>query len=283
MALLPAAIGARAEGPAMPAGSPRRIVSLDLCVDQILVDLVAPARIAALSHLAADPQVSAVAERARTLPATRGDAEVVLGLDPDLVIAGMYGVAATASLLERVGRPVVRIALASDIDGVRGIVRQIAAAVAEPERGEAVIAAFDQRLARTAFDEQAARPSALVYQVNGLASGPGTLDDAVLRAAGFRNLAAELHLGSGGTLPLEALVATPPDLLVLSGPVDEHRTVVADNLRHPALSAVRRERASIVLPWRNWLCGTPYLAEAVEGLSRARQTLLGGRNKAPKP
>ena len=102
-------------------------------------------------------------------------------------------------------------------------------------------------------------------------------------AAGFRNLAADLQLGSGGTLPLEALVATPPDLLVLSGPVDEHRTVVADNLRHPALAAVRRERASIVLPWRTWLCGTPYVAEAVEGLSRARSTLLERTDKAAKP
>ena len=264
----------------VPAVLPQRIVSLDLCVDQILVDLVAPSRIAALSHLAADPQVSSVAERAGAWPSTRGEAEVVLGLEPDLVIAGRFGAAATVSLLERVGRRVLKVALAIDIEGIRATVHQIAGVVGEAAKAEAIVAAFDRRLARSAATEAAtAKPTALVYQVNGLASGTGTLDDAVLRAAGFRNLAADLHLGAAGTLPLEALVATPPDLLVLSGSVDEYRTVVADNLRHPALTALRRQRPSIVLPWRTWLCGTPYVAEAVESLAQARRALPGGAAK----
>ena len=290
LALVAAATGvcaatAEAAGAADTAvARPQRIVSLDLCVDQILVDLVAPSRIAALTHLAADPNVSAVAARARALPATRGEAEVVLGLEPDLVIAGTFGATATVSLLQRVGRRVVKVALASDLDGIRATVRQIATAVGEAERGEAVVAAFDRRLILTAGNGSPARPTALIYQVNGLASGPGTLDDAVLIAAGFRNLAADLPLGSGGALPLEALVASPPDLLVLSGPVDAYRSVVADNLRHPALTAIRRTRGSIVLPWRTWLCGTPYVADAVEALHQARLGLeRGGSEKAAKP
>ena len=47
LALMPATI-------AVAGPPPQRIVSLNLCVDQILVDLVALGRIAALSHLAAD-------------------------------------------------------------------------------------------------------------------------------------------------------------------------------------------------------------------------------------
>ncbi len=268
-----------------PQAPPKRIVSLNLCVDQILVDLVAPSRIAALSHLATDPDVSAVVEQARGIRSTRGEAEVVLGLDPDLVLAGPYGVAATVSLLERLGRRIVKVQLASDLDGVRDSVRQVARVVGEAARGEAVIAAFDQRLARATGDGGASglAPTALVYQVNSLASGPGSLDDAVLRAAGLRNHGAILGLGRGGALPLEALVANPPDLLVLSGPVEQHRTVVADNLRHPALAAIRRARPSIVLPWRSFLCGTPHVADAVEQLSAARRNLAASRDKARKP
>jgi hypothetical protein len=44
---------------------------------------------------------------------------------------------------------------------------------------------------------------------------------------------------------------------VLSSTPGEYRTVLADNLRHPAIAILRREHASIELPWRHWLCGTP--------------------------
>lgn len=282
LALLLAADGALADV-AAPKSPPQRIVSLNLCVDQILVDLVPRGRIAALTHLATDPDVSAVVEQARGIPSTRGEAEVVLGLDPDLVIAGPYGVTATVSMLERLGRRVVKVQLANDLDGVRESVREVAAAVGETVRGETVIADFDARLTRAAVGHGTAAPSALVYQVNSLASGPGSLDDAVLRAAGYRNHSAVLGLGRGGGLPLEALVANPPDLLVLSGPVEQHRTVVAENLRHPALAAVRRARPSVVLPWRTFLCGTPHVADAVEQLSAARRDVAASRNTVRTP
>ena len=268
LALMPATI-------AVAGPPPQRIVSLNLCVDQILVDLVALGRIAALSHLAADAELSTIAEQARTLPATRGDAETVLGLDPDLVLAGTFSNAAAVSLLERVGRRVVRISMASDLDGIRVSVRQVASAVGETARGETIIAEFDQRLANLGKNQPAgtAAPTALIYQVNGLTSGRGTLDDALLAAAGLRNLGLDFRLGTGGRMPLELLVATPPDLVVLSGAVEQQRAAVADNLRHPALTAVRRNHASIELPWRTWLCGTPAVAGAIEVLGRARQAL----------
>lgn len=263
---------------------PQRIVSINLCTDQLLLDLVARDRIQAVSHLAADRNVSAAHAAARGLPTTRGEAEIVLGFDPDLVLAGTFSTPATVALLERIGRRVVKVGLASDLDGVRQSVREVAMAVSEVERGEAVIAAFDQRMAAVAAKstttasgstaaEAAANPSALTYQVNGLASGSGSLMDAALGAAGFRNHARTLGLGAGGSLPLEALLVMPPDLLVLSGPVDEYRTVVADNLRHPALAALRSKTPSLVLPWRTWLCGTPHIAGAIEQLAEARRSL----------
>jgi iron complex transport system substrate-binding protein len=257
------------------AASPQRIVSLNLCADQILVDLVPLDRIAAVSHLAADPKVSAAAGRARHLPSTRGEAEAVLAFDPDLVLAGTYSTPATVALLRRLGRRVETVPLASDIPAVHALVRQIAAAVGAVARGEALVADMERRIAAAtgAVRPGAKRPTALVYQVNGLASGPGSLADAVLAAAGFDNLAARWRLGAGGQVALETLVAGPPDLLVLTGPVDEYRTAVAANLAHPALAAVRRERASLELPWRHWLCGTPHIATAIEALSAARAGL----------
>jgi iron complex transport system substrate-binding protein len=259
--------------PAHADSVPQHIVTLNMCADQIVVDLVPRERIRAVSHLAADPLVSAVAEKARGIPWTRGNAEEVLAFQPDLVIAGEYTTPATVALLERLGLKVLKVPVASDFDGARAVTRLIADAVGEREKAERWLADFDRRLAAVPAVSEGKRPKAVVYQVNNLASGPGSIADNVLRAAGFANLTAKLNLGPGGQLPLEALVADPPDLIVLSGPIDEYRTVVADNLRHPALRALMRARKTTTLPWRLWLCATPHLVDAVERLAAVRATM----------
>lgn len=260
---------------ALPAHAepPKRIVSLDLCTDQLLVDLVPRARIAAVTHLAADPSVSAIPEKARGLPITRGGAEDVLAHDPDLILAGPWGVAGTVSLLQRLGRKVVIVPLASDLDGVRTAVKTVADAVGEPEAGARAIAAFDARLAQARQPQTPTRPSALIYQVGGSASAPGTLADAAIAAAGYRNAALAYASARSGQVPLEAIVARPPELLVLASPPTAYRTVVADNLRHPALARLTETTASVTLPWRLWLCGTPHIATAIEQLAAAHAAL----------
>ncbi len=255
-----------------PAALPQRIVSLDLCTDQLLIELVPRRRIAAVTHLAADPTVSAIPDKARGITITHGAAEDVLRFDPDLILAGPFGVPATVDLLRRLGKRVVVVPQPQDLDGVRSAVQVVASAVGAEAEGAAMIADFDRRLARLAAVRQQAapKPGAIVYQVSGVVAGPGSLADAAISAAGFRNLASEYYTTRGGQVPLEMLLAHPPDLLVLSSSPDEYRTALADNLRHPAVALVRRQRASVELPWRLWLCGTPHIMDAVEQLAAAR-------------
>jgi iron complex transport system substrate-binding protein len=258
------------------ADKPSRIVSLDLCADQLLVDLVPRERIVAVTHLAADPAVSAMPDKARGLPITRGEAEDVLRHDPDLVLAGPFGVAATVNLLRRLKRNVVIVPLAADLDGIRASVRIVASAAGEKAKGEVIVAEFDRKLAQvvpTQTAAAAAPPTALIYQIGGSVSGAGSLADAALAAAGFRNMAANYRLTRAGQVPLELLVATPPDLVVLATGAGEYRTAAADNLRHPALRHLRQRHATLELPWQLWLCGTPAITEAVARLSEARGKL----------
>ena len=252
------------------ADAPRRIVSLDLCTDQLMIELVPRERIAAVTHLAADASVSAIPERARGIPITHGGAEDVLRLDPDLVLAGPFGVRGTVDLLQRLGRRVVIVPQPQDLSGVRAAVEAVAEAVGETAKGAALspISIGVWLLSRPAIKVR--DPAAVIYQIGGSVSGPGSLADAALAAAGFRNAAASYRLTRGGQVPLEVLLADPPDLLVLSSTPGEYRTVLADNLRHPAIAILRREHASIELPWRHWLCGTPHIIEAVERLAAAR-------------
>ena len=141
---------------------------------------------------------------------------------------------------------------------------------ARSAKGEALIAEFDRRLAALAAPAAASPPTAVIYQIGGTVSGPGSLADAALAAAGFRNMSADYRLTRGGQVPLESLVAKPPDLLVLASNAEEYRTALADNLRHPVIRLLRQRGASLELPWRYWLCGTPHIADAIERLAEAR-------------
>ena len=249
----------------------RRIVSLNMCTDQLLVDLVPRERIAGISYLGVDKTLSAAASRLEGLKLVKGAAEEVLALSPDLVIAGEYTTGATVDLLRRLGQNVLVVPLASDFDGMRSTIRQIATAVGEVQRGEDVIHDFDERLS-AARSTVSSKPTAVAYQVGSFVSGADSLLDAALSAAGYRNLARDMHLGVAGRLPLEQLVASPPDLLVLANAADDFQTVLADNLRHPALLQLMRRRPSVHLPMPYWMCATPKIAEAVEILASMKKS-----------
>ncbi len=251
------------------ANPPQRIVSLNLCTDQILIDLVEPGRIAALSRLASDPALSATAARARELASTRGSAEEVLALDPDLVLAMQYSTPASVSLLQRLGKRVVIVPIANDLDGIRTSIHTIAAAVNADAKGAELIAEFDRHLASLA-PARPPRPTALAYEANSLASGPSTLLDAMIDRAGYDNSARRRSLGPSLRLPLESLVTAPPDLLILANGANEFRSVMADNLRHPALAALIASRPTVRIEMPFWLCGTPHVAEAIERLATMR-------------
>lgn len=273
-----AALACVAALPSFAAEPHRRIVSLNLCTDQILVDLVPRERIAGLSFLAADPSVSAVSGRVAGIPTLRGEAEEVLATGADLVVSAASSTPATLALLRRLGKTVVVTPLASSFDDIRSAIRVLADAVGEPERGAALIADFDRRLAALR-PRDTARPTAIALQVGSLVSSGGSLVDEAMRWVGLANDAERRTLGRAGRLPLEALIAAPPDLVVLANDPGEFRTAAADNLRHPALKALLARKPHISLPLPTWLCGSPSVLTAVERLATARGEILSGARK----
>lgn len=278
IALVAACMAATATLHGLPARAvetpvPQRIVSINLCTDQLVVDLVERERIAGLSRLAADPVLSAVADRVDGLRLLRGRAEEVLALRPDVVLTTAYSTPEVVALLRRLGVRVVVIDMASDLDGIRKAIRTVAEAVGGAARGEELIAAFDRRI-EAAAPRSTHRPTALAYQINSLTSAPGGLMDAALKAAGFRNVAGVRPLGPAGRLPLETLVAHPPDLVVLAHDPAQFRTVMADNLRHRAFRSLLTRRRHVHVPMPLWLCGTPAIADAIEDLGRERAALM---------
>ena len=261
---------------------PERIVSLNLCSDQLLLLLAERSRIVSVTYLASDPKASALADNAAGLPVNHGLAEEILPLNPDLVLAGSFTTRPTVFLLRELGYPVVELPVASSLDDIRANIRTVAQATGDVERGEALIDDFDRRLPTRAPEPYARRPLAALYWANGFTSGLGTLANAAVEAAGFRTLGSELGLNGTGQLPLETLLTSNPDVLVVGRQRDEP-ALANETFRHPALERAFAGRPRIGVPDHLWICGTPFVAEAIARLSALREEAGFGSPGGKKP
>jgi iron complex transport system substrate-binding protein len=241
---------------------------MNLCTDQLAL-LLAPDALVSVSSIATDPTSSALHEEAGAYQANRGRAEEIFLMAPDLVLAGIWSEAETVAILRRLGVAVETFPPATTLDEMRAQIRRMGGLLGREAEADALIARFDRDLDRLRRDTP--DTTAVVYFANGFAGSDTSLSGEALRAAGIRNLAAEAGFG-GGRLPLELLVLMEPDLIVTGTryPGASRSETILD---HPALSAAVGDRPFVVVPDRDWICGTPALLNAVARLAEAAETL----------
>lgn len=255
-------------GAAAWADAPRRVVSLNVCTDQMALLLADPGQIAALSPLADDPRSAVYADRARGIAQTDGSAEDVVLRQPDLVLAGSFTTRATVEMLTGLGLRVEIFPPVSSLEDARANLRRMGRLLGQEARAEAEIARLDAALSALPAPRDP-RPRAIFYYALGGTAGPGTLPGDILVAAGIHNIAAELGMqGFGGRLPLERLVLSDPDLILVGEGYEGHARAT-ELLEHPALqgsAALRRIGNGTA-----WVCETPELARAVAAMVDLRR------------
>jgi len=259
---LAALMGARTANAA-----PQRVVSTFLCTDEYVYRLVPRDRIAALSYLSADrhPVVSTIVDKVKGIRLTRGSAEEVLALHPDLVVMYQGTNPRLRAHLVETHTPFVETKWANSIADIRDVTRQLGAALGAKDRAEAMIADMDAKLARAA--KQAPHPAVttLIYEPNGYANSGGVSDD-ILRRIGLRDVAARMNQTRSGTVPVESLVANPPELLILNGEREATPTRADLVLKHPALRALPKSTLVANTSLTPLLCPGPWSADVAEPL-----------------
>jgi iron complex transport system substrate-binding protein len=255
-------------------GSPDRVVSVNLCTDQLALMLAAPGQLVSVSRLAHDPDSSVMVDAARALPTNGSGAEEVYLLDPDLVLASTFTAPATINLLRDLGIRVEQFAPAQSLSDVPERLRQMGRVLGREAEAASLIATFEADLARLADGATADRPRAALTYVNSFSSGKATLAGDILKVAGFDNVGEEIGLSGSGKLPLEDLILLAPDVII-QGRDYPGAARAEDNLTHPALRALEGTRIDRDITDRGWICGTPHVLEAVAAL-RALRLDLGG-------
>lgn len=262
-------------GPAAPVthGPPRRIVSMNPCVDAVLKEVAAPWQIAAISAYSHDPRATSVPlDWARRYPAVSGSAEDAIAARPDLVLAGPHVAVQTIAALNRLGIPLLQVAVPETVAQNKAQIAEIAARIGQPAAGLALNRRIDAALAQSRWRGPAA--TALIWQGSGLVPGKGTLADELLTRTGFRNLSPQAGLRQWDVLPLEGMFLNPPRVLLAgragmgAGEGDANRM-----LSHPALRKASRHFRIADYPSNLLHCGGPIILRAAARLAAVRREL----------
>ena len=245
------------------AESAQRIVSLNLCTDQLLMALVPADRIASITWLSRTEGDPALLPLARKLQINHGSAEEVLALRPDLVLAGRYTTATTKALLRKVGVPLLEVDPVSDWEGARRTTRQVAKAVGAEARGEQLLQQMDAEL----FGLAQRRPAVPLRAIGWGGAGddvPGkdTMFNTIIETAGAVNLAA--RAAGMASFDLEQLLRARPQVLLRGAAYAAKPALRNEVAGHRALRALP-DLVTIEYPEAVYSCGLPSAAHlAVE-------------------
>jgi iron complex transport system substrate-binding protein len=256
--------------PARADPRPQRVVSINLCADELLIALADPTQIADLSVYATDPEMGYLADEAKHFRHDAGPAETVVAMAPDLVLAGRFSKRETRATLTALGYRLVELEPARSVADSIAQIRRIAAILGHPERGEALIDRIDQareRATAAAVKTSARRRSVVAYLRRGYVTGSNTLTDELLSIVGLDNAGSRLAGRTGGLVPLEKVVADPPDYLLLSSSHLSAADQGSALLAHPALAALFPPEKRIILPERLTVCSGPSLPAALDWLA----------------
>ena len=240
--------------------APRRVASLNLCTDELLLALAAPEQIVSVTHLAQNPAETLLWKEARRHSRNDGSLLSVVGKKPDLVLTMGGGARDRIGIAERLGIRVIDFPYPQNLVDVEKAVRSVAEALGRPAQGRQILSQI-AALKRS-------RPPRTIDTI-WLGGGGRSIPAEGLAADWMRLAGMEQRTLRGDRVSLELLLTSPPSILLRSDYRAGQYSGEQRWLSHPLARRVRGAR-TIATDGRAWTCMGPLLAAQVEGLKAAR-------------
>lgn len=211
---------------------PRRIVSATLATDEILADLVDPARIAGVTFLANNKTISNVSDRyPASIKRIRGEVEEIMALQPDLVFISPYTRAETVRLLLGSDIPVVRLSDLNTLADIESSIKLVAAATGSHSKALELLNPIYEQQAKLKLQLSGLdMPRVLFYNLNGSTVGPGSTIDEIIHLAGGYNAVRDTGIRGSQNISEELAISLQPDVILVSGWDDPNGKTPAQKL-----------------------------------------------------
>lgn len=238
--------------------SPSRVISLNLCTDQWLMELGASEQIMGISFNAANAKISAGVKTARHYKQFHADAESLLSARPDLILMGAVENTPLQHLLEQQEIPVYRLRDITSVTSLQTEIMNLGKILGQPDNAQLFITRINQALSVT--PKQPKR--AILYYTRGYTENTHGLMADILKKSGI-TLLQPPH--GKGAFKLEEVLDQQPDILILPHYAFAVTSEAESMLHHPALANIK----TVQLPG-NWLtCPDASILQIIEALSHA--------------
>ena len=196
------------------------IVSLTLSGDEMLLGLVPENRIAGLSgKINEDKEISNVVDKAKKFPKIEGNEEVLMSLEPDLIIVADWLSKRITDIGAITGAKVYFYKTPNSYEEQKKLIRDLATLVEEKENGEKLIKNMDDRLKdlqnKIAKNYKGTKPRILMYTSFGTTSGKNTTFSDMVKLINGVNVVAEAGIDRFKDISKEKVIELNPDIIIV--------------------------------------------------------------------
>lgn len=197
-----------------------RIVSLTLSGDEMLLGLVPENRIAGLSgKINEDKEISNIVDKAKKFPKVEGNEEVLMSLEPDLIIVADWLSKRITDIGAITGAKVYFYKTPNSYEEQKKLIRDLANLVEEKENGEKLIKNMDDRLKalqnKITKNYKGAKPRILIYTSFGTTSGKNTTFSDMVKLINGVNVVAEAGIDGFKDISKEKVIELNPDIIIV--------------------------------------------------------------------
>ena len=239
-----------------------KVISLNPCLDALLIELAEPSQILALSHYSFDVSSSSIdLTLTKEFRSSAGTVEEIIALNPDVVFLSTLTPASKLAGIRDLGISVEAFNSPRTVAESIAQVRRFSSILGRAEAGEVLVQKIDEALS---LGNKKRLFSAVMWQPGGIVPDEGQLISELLKAGGFISTSTSMGFGQGDSLGLEQILYNPPDVVFIAGSTRAQR--------HPSLEqldvSVRQLDPSLIY------CGGTTIPKVMTQLNEIYESLL---------
>ena len=253
------------------------IVSLTLSGDEMLLGLVSKNRIAGLSgKINEDKEISNIVDKAKKFPKVESNEEVLISLNPDLIIAADWITKKIDDIGATIGAKVYYYKTPSNYEEQKKVIRDLANLVEEKENGEKIIKNMDNRLKalqnKIAKNYKGAKPRILMYTSFGTTSGKNTTFNDMVKLINGVNVVAEAGVDRFKDISKEKIIELNPDIIIvpIAKKYDNVAKVSKLFFEDPSLKNVKaiKNKKVYFVQYKDITATSQYMIDNIENLAK---------------
>ena len=253
------------------------IISLTLSGDEMLLGLVSENRIAGLSgKINEDKEISNIADKAKKFPKVESNEEILISLEPDLIIVADWVTKKIDDIGAIIGAKVYYYKTPNSYEEQKKVIRDLANLVEEKENGEKLIKNMDDKLKvlqnKIAKNYKGAKPRILMYTSFGTTSGKNTTFDDMVKLINGINVVSEAGINKYQDISKEKIIELNPDIIIvpIAKKYDNVAKVSKLFFEDPSLKNVKavKNKKVYFVQYKDISATSQYMIDNIENLAK---------------